>query len=541
METTDIDINVEISDPQAAVMASRQQLTLDMAGQGGGKSQIIAYLTGSMIENFPQVKGFIGANTYLQLSQSTLTRIFETWTKLYGYTEYDAKGNPSGVYVLDKKPPMHYERLHRFKNYDNVISFWNGAVIFVGSLDNYKAHDGKEFGYAHLDETKDTEEAALTEVILGRLRQYGLWYDKTGEVIFCEKIPADMAKKYGWAVGEKLTDKHAEQLEWVAWNPLYIHTSPAQGGTPWLNRMFKLHNFEKEIKDKVLMKDMGFFYREFENKCVVIYSTHHNQKNLPPNYISNQEQNQTDETIMRLVYAYPFAKTGGECYPYFQRDRHVKTVTFDPGSPVAISLDFNVVPYMTLSCYQLQYVTKYLDEIGQKHLTPGPGLKPLEVMIIRKYKEYCLSSPFNTTEAICERFAQDHNPQVTEVDYYGDATGTHRIPGLGSMTNFKIVEECLHAFLHNNSKRVKDPNVGNFKRIDLLNRIFAGKVPNIEFEIDSSCEKTIEDYEDVKLGPKGKVKKRIKDEASGEKIEKVGHTSDTDEYFISEICKEFLN
>src|SRR5690606_16834768 len=133
-------------------------------------------------------------------------------------------------------PPHHFVRYERLKNYYNTICFRNGAMIYVGSLDNFKAHDGKEFAWAHLDETKDTKKEALTTVILSRLRQYGMWVKPDGEVFWDEKMRLDEAKENGYR----------------SWNPCYIHTSPAEGGVDWLIDMFKLSKEEETIHKTLL-------------------------------------------------------------------------------------------------------------------------------------------------------------------------------------------------------------------------------------------------------------------------------------------------
>lgn len=519
---TENDIVIELSEPQSAILSSRASVLLNMAGQGAGKSKVIGYSTGQMILEFPRLIGFIGANTHLQLSQSTLARVFETWREVYGLEEYDEKQRPHGVFVVDKRPPSHFRRMHWLRKYEGTISFWNGALIYIGSLENYKAHDGKEFAWAHLDETKDTEEAALKDVILGRLRQYGLWYDK-----YTSDLHLDI-------------NKDSEKPEsWVAWNPLHIHTSPALDGVDWLNKMFKLSEYAQDIKAAVMQEERAFFNCRFGNKEVVIYSTHHNAHNLPPNYIANQKENLgDDDKILMLIYGYPFGKSGGEYYTNYRRDLHVKPVPFNPALPVHQGWDFNVVPYMTCIPVQFDEVVKFIDQAGIKYDRPAEGREMIEVTIIKVYTEYCLPDPQNTTEAVCNVFAEDHDPDVTEIYYYGDASGLNRIPGMGSKTNFRMIEDTLYMFMHNGSKKVKAPNVAPLKRRDLLNAIFAGRHPDIEIEIDPECVKLIEDLENVKLGNKGKVKKRKKDDKTGEMVEKHGHPSDALEYIISEVFKD---
>src|SRR3954469_3142082 len=151
------DLIIWLSEPQTAVMAARAANILNMAGQGGGKSAVIGYSSGMFVQEFPILRGFIGANTEIQLSQSTLAAVFKIWEQAYGLTQYDAKNNPTGAYVVDRRPPPHFTRFHKLRKYASTISFWNGALVYIGSLENYTAHDGKEFGWAHLDETKDTK------------------------------------------------------------------------------------------------------------------------------------------------------------------------------------------------------------------------------------------------------------------------------------------------------------------------------------------------------------------------------------------------
>jgi hypothetical protein len=519
-------IEIELSEPQAAVLESRKQLNLEMSGQGGGKSQNIGYASGQLISEFPEALGFIGANTYLQLSQSTLKRVFETWKEDKGFEEYDAKGCPWGAYVVDKKPPPHFVRTHKLRDYSNTISFYNGQLTFIGSLENYKAHEGKEFAWAHLDETKDTKEEALKEVILGRLRQYGLWFDADGALFFDNHIEPEKAAGQGW----------------TAWNPLYIHTSPKIHGAEWLIKMFKLDKFQKEIKKKCQARQHDFFYKEFENKSVCIYSAYHNEHNLAPGYLQNQEINLVEENaILKLVDGYPFGTAGGEWLPGFRRDKHVTQVEYERGAPVHMTLDFNSMPYMTCLLAQFKYLIRYIDTVGNKFDQPGEDRKQIEVVRVRFYREYCLKSPRNSTESICTQFRQDHSPQETEIFYYGDANGLHKIPGLGNVTNFKILEDELFAYLHNQSKRVKDPNVGVFKRRDLVNDILNGvKYPEIEIEFDEGMENTIEDLENVKEGKDGKIKQEVVDPNTGKKYQKWGHCTDALEYLLSEAFKYLL-
>lgn len=521
------EVIVELSEPQTRVMDCRAQRILNMAGQGGGKTGTIGYITGMMIELFPALEGFIGANTYEQLSSSTLKGVFAEWQRVYGWTEYHADSNPEGDFVMGKIPPPHFQRNHIFKSYKNLICFRSGAVVYTGSLDKYRAHDGKEFAWSHLDETKDTKEEALTEVVFGRLRQRGLWYDRDGNI------------SYGLHSHEK-----AAEMGLTAWNPCYIHTSPAVGIVKWLNKMFDLDPYEKEIRKEVMSNvsgQWGYWYREFGIKAVCIYSAFHNARNLPPNFLETQLASMSAPKAEKLVYGLPFSKSGTEYYPYFERLKHVTKVRYHVGEPVHQTWDFNVVPYMSMLCAEVLEVQKWIDKaMNKKDVQENESDVEITVTQVRFYKEYCLKSPLNSTESVCERWEEDQGGKTDAVFLYGDGSGMSRIPGMGSKSNVKEIKETLRAYLHNASNRFRFPNVAPLKRRDLLNDILSGKYPDIEIYFDEEMINTIKDFEDVKLGKKGKVKKRVYDKEVGESYEENGHTSDGVEYMICELFREKL-
>jgi hypothetical protein len=152
-----------------------------LAGQGSGKSAVAGAISAILVEKFSLVRGLIAANTHEQLNKATLNRIRDIWKTYFGLTEW-TPDNLSGDYVIDKRPPKGFITTHHsYKSYHNIISFRNGAIIYIGSLENYTALDGIEVAWCICDETKDTRPEAITEVVLGRLRQPGI-YIKNGEL-----------------------------------------------------------------------------------------------------------------------------------------------------------------------------------------------------------------------------------------------------------------------------------------------------------------------------------------------------------------------
>jgi len=478
-----------LSNPQRDIFDSCKNINLFMAGVGSGKSFLGGVISSALITHFPQSRGFIGANTYDQLTTSTLVQIRKSWKLFHGW-QHDRD------YVVGIKPPTHFNtKDHEFDDYHSIISFKNGGVIFKGSLDNYKTHEGKEFAWGILDETKDTKEEAVKEVILARLRQMGMYL--SGNDI------------------TNVKNKHP-------FNPLYILTSPAK--VDWINDWFMLDQYTDEITDKIYSKT-EYFKKEYPDKFATISSTYLNERNLPTNYIQRIIDNNTKEIASRLIYGNPFVKTGGEFYSSFDRMKHVKSTKFIEDQPIHISFDQNVVPYVTLKCYQVVKI----NEVWQE----------------RHFDEICLSNPKNTTEAVCYEFIRKYGSQIKGLFYYGDATGRHR-DTRGRENDYTIIEKLLRKYLNNFSDRVNYKNPSVLKRRDFANNCFEDKY-NIRIMIDPKCKNTIADYTYLKQDINGKkLKEKVADKASKQSYEKYGHCSDADDYFRVKIFekifhKEFAN
>ena len=486
-------ITQTISNPQMAILKSTKAMNLFLGGVGSGKTYLLGIKTYQLIRSFPKMRGFIGANTAMQLTQSTLFRIREYW-KSIGIIEYEKEGSPNGQYVINKQPPAHFNKEgHSFDSYYNIISFINGCVIFVGSLENSAAHSGKEMAWAVLDETWDTRESDVKEIILARIRQRGI-YLVNGEL--------------------KDTGNPDQQF-----NPLYIVTSPAK--VEWLNSLFELEKYINEIAG-LIYSDKTFFYKEFDNKCAVISSTYHNKHNVGEAYIKNILDNNTEERGKALIFANPFSSTGGEFYSSFNRLKHVNNVKYNPELPLHLSFDQNAVPYNSLGISQVSkqgdmWICSFIDEIT-------------------------LENPRNSTEEVCEEFMLRYPNHKSGMFYYGDASGHNRTTmNKDFKHHYEIVAYKLRKYLNNGSDRTLISNPSLVKRRDFINMIFEEKLP-IRITVNESCKKLIADLMYTKQAlDGGKDKHIVTDKDSGDKYQKYGHLGDLLEYQCVELFKNYYN
>jgi hypothetical protein len=114
-------------------------------GIGAGKTWIGSHLCFEAGARNPNVRGFIGANTYPQLWQSTLTGLYEV-AALYG------------VPIHPRTPEAAAKK--------KVIYLWDKVEVLCRSAEKggYKLWDGFKVGWFWLDEAKDMDQAAFRTI-----------------------------------------------------------------------------------------------------------------------------------------------------------------------------------------------------------------------------------------------------------------------------------------------------------------------------------------------------------------------------------------
>lgn len=127
-------------------------------GVGTGKTTHCGaiYKARRMLEN-PETIGIIGANSYKQLTQSTLRGIFKMWKELGFRKDVD--------YVVHRKPPAAWPRFHDFDNYHGILTWRNGRTELLWSFDRPELIEGVEIGDFLIDETRKTKADAWRPLI----------------------------------------------------------------------------------------------------------------------------------------------------------------------------------------------------------------------------------------------------------------------------------------------------------------------------------------------------------------------------------------
>ena len=205
---------------------------------------------------------------------------------------------------------------------------------------------------------------------------------------------------------------------------------------------------------------------------------------------------------------------GGEFYKEFKAQNQTCTTKYKSSLPLHISFDENVNPYLSLSIYQAQ------------------GLKAWKI------DEICLEHPRNTLKYTLKEFKKKYPVNSNKVFIYGDRTSLKADTKLEKGQNFfTIIEDSLSEYKHFRKLPKRNPNVAT--RGNFINDIFSSNIYGIEYLINENCQKTINDFENVKEASDGtKLKVKTKHPVTKVTYEKYGHLTDTDDYFLCEYFKE---
>ena len=166
-----------------------------IGGRGVAKSTVvIARRIIECIYDMPGAPIAIVANTYTNLIDNIMPAVQNGW-RLEGLLE--------GVhYVKGIRPPEGWRRRCSVivLDYRHVYSFWNGSVLFMGSLDNPSLLAGKSVAHLIFDEAKyasDSRAARVLPILRGDAITYGNSH-LYGGVTITTDMPDVMEGEYDW-------------------------------------------------------------------------------------------------------------------------------------------------------------------------------------------------------------------------------------------------------------------------------------------------------------------------------------------------------
>jgi hypothetical protein len=145
-------------------LLAKQTTKVFLGGRAAGKSYTNGLSSGQKICDMPRSRGILLSTTYTQILTNTLSPMKSAWHDALDYRE-------DIHYVVGRRPPDGFDLPFQSPdNYQNVISFWNGVIIILGSMDRPQLLRGGNNDWCMTDEALLINKPMFDEVVLYSIR-----------------------------------------------------------------------------------------------------------------------------------------------------------------------------------------------------------------------------------------------------------------------------------------------------------------------------------------------------------------------------------
>lgn len=423
------------------------------------------------------------------------------------------------IYKTFKEAAKSIGILDAFQFKQNKIECFNGSYIAFKGLDDSEKIKGIEsYKYIVCEELTEFDEDDLKQ-IKKRLR------GKKGQKIVCMFNPIS---EEHW-IKKNIFDK--EDLHEVE-NHLYGLLKDGSGkilpkeystvDKKWINTERFIIN-PRTGKEEVHKPDTLIIRSNYTNNFWVVGSPDGSYGYYDIQVVADFDKDRERDYPYYRIYAlgeWGTIKTGGEFLHAFDPGKHKYYNGYDSSLPVHLSVDDNLLPYISVS-------------VWQAHLS--------QIKEIRQIHEICAEDPFNTVTKAAEMV----NEYLKGVGYrdvvyvHGDATTQKGNTIDDEKRSFldKFIDKVEDEFHVVDCVGKSNPSVSMSG--EFINAILSGAIPSLSIKIGDSCKKSIHDYENVKKDVNGSILKvKVKNKETKQTYEELGHLTDTMRYVCVDIFKE---
>lgn len=240
--------------------------------------------------------------------------------------------------------------------------------------------------------------------------------------------------------------------------------------------------------------------------------------------IADFEKDRINDPDYYNVYAlgeWGVIRTGSEFFGSFNRGKHTGEVEYDSSLPIHISVDSNVLPYISCTYWQVA-----IDDNKYN---------------VRQIDETCADSPNNTVRKAAKLVASRLRAfGVDKVILHGDASTR-------AANNIDDEKRSFHdLFIDTLQKegvevedKISNKNPSVPMSGEFINAIFDKILPDLNIIIGEKCQTSIEDYMSVQKDVNGAIlKTKVKNKITMQTYEEHGHISDTFRYMVVDILRE---
>ena len=454
---------VYFNKPQRLTQLIGANTTVIVAGRRTGKTDSIAapFVLRNM-QRMPGSTGGIVVPTFKHGLTNTIPGLLAAW-KRWGFIE--------GIhYVVGRKPPKSFRQpIIDPKDYEHVISFYNGSVAVIISQDRPGSSNSLTLTWLLVDEAKFIDYAKLKDETLpanGGIKSHFGKHSFNHSIMILSDMPQTQKGSWFLHYRDKMDPELIKTIEatvYEIWRTKErIRALNASGAEvpPYLKGY--LRRLDRDLNK---MRSVAVYYRE--------YSSIENLQLLGENYIKQMKRDLTPLTFQTsiLCQRIGIAKDGfyssmREGHKYDANDnQYLDTLGYDydfstldaradkdvdPDAPICIGMDYNA---------NINWIVA-----GQPRDRRLNVIKSFYVKFERKIPAL--------VEDFCRYYAEHRNKTVV---YYYDATA------LGS--NYAVNDQDFHYNVvkefERHGWRIESVNLGNPMHHDekylLINNAFSGK------------------------------------------------------------------
>ena len=409
---------------------------------------------------------------------------------------------------------LHMDEWFKFTR-NSIRCAYNGARIDFSGLDDPEKIKGiSNYKRVHLEEFSEFEESDFKQ-IRKRLRgkegqQISATFNPIRETHWIKKSWFDSEKWHDVSMrvtidGRRIPARFTE-VKSLRMNEPKTYINPSTG-------VMEDHAPDTVIIQSTYMNNFWVVgspdgtYGYYDEQCVADF----------------EKDRQRDPDYYR-IYAlgeWGVIRTGSEFFGSFNTGMHTAATAYDPDYPIHVSVDNNVLPYISVSFWQ------YITEDGQR---------------IVQFGELCAESPDNTVKRAAKATAQ----RLRSLGY----TDKLYLHGDASTRAANIIDDdkrsWLDLFIFTLEAEgvevvdcVGDKNPSVAMTGEFINAIFEGTVPDISITIGKECPVSIEDYLSVQKDANGAIlKTKVKNKTTNQTYEEHGHLSDCFRYIAHDLLRE---
>lgn len=257
--------------------------------------------------------------------------------------------------------------------------------------------------------------------------------------------------------------------------------------------------------------------------------------------VADFERDRLNDPDYYNVYAlgeWGVIRTGSEFFSSFNRGVHTGVCEYDPTLPVHISVDSNVLPYISITYWQVSFEggITHIRQIGETCAdSPNNTVRKAAKLVAKRLHEILC-----TTRPIAVRGTPKPVAHNKKVYLHGDASTR-------AANNIDDEKRSFHdLFIDTLQKegievedKVSNKNPSVPMSGEFINAIFDKTFPGMEITIAEDCKVSIEDYMSVQKDVNGGIlKTKVKNKITMQTYEEHGHISDTFRYVVVDMLRE---